>query len=905
MGWNSSRRRAPVPSQGWSGDGTTQPLELKLVDLGLFLMIVVAPFFMGGRAAVGQLVLCVLATLTLLAWAATQCRRSNAVWRFTGAEPLLVLGLGLIFFQTLELSPELLATLSPRLAEILPFWDGSDRAFPDRPWRTISLTPADTWGNLIVIVPCVMLFFVLVQRIATGDDIRKLMQAVALGGAVMALFAFVQLLAGNGKFFWFYEHPMSTTLVFTKGAFVNRNHFADFLVLSWLAQFYLFTLQWNARESGTFSSKPLARSQSSRKPIWEGATLVLTGLAILLSNSRGGIVCWSVGMAVMVPLLWRCSLLKKSFVFVTVGVVLVSLSGTLLFGEWMTQQIEQNIAEITSGDVNELDHSQARRLIWEANLKGIREFPILGTGLGSHREVYWQWHDQPHDGFEYSHAENGFLQVALETGLVGLAVLVLLFAVFGFWCVRGYWQAGTPEIAGSVAVAVAGMAVTLTHSLSDFVWYAPACVNIVLVFAASAARCCQANFGHVSSESRKIQSGKASARNVSRWAWGASIPVIACIGLGMGREKLPEVRAAGHVSEYLRLMLIQQRQRSDEMRTMVTVHRRRLERIDAAVTANPRAHRVQFYAGLACLEHFIEYQLKHQQRMPLSQIREAALASFESPEDMHQWLENPAVMGEGRAWLTRARDHFQASLRLCPLQPRPYLELAELAWLDGVSIEHQRDLIRQAVHGRPHDARARFALGRMHFEDGDLETALEHWKTAFRMDPQYRRNIINTFAIYLPVSFFLENFDADLDSLGQLRSAYRQSEDQAGYRTVLRRFAEANVREAIKVRGASAEKFWLQAHACFVELGEPRAAYGSAKEALKCNPASYPSRQALGFWLYDQGAYREAIEHLTWCHQRRPDIATVQRKLERAHVEAERGVPSQPTAKSFSGPQPR
>ena len=69
------------------------------------------------------------------------------------------------------------------------------------------------------------------QRIRHVEDVERLLRWCALSAVIMASFGIVQLLAGNGKFFWFYEHPFTTTCDGAKGSFSNRNHFAQFLAL--------------------------------------------------------------------------------------------------------------------------------------------------------------------------------------------------------------------------------------------------------------------------------------------------------------------------------------------------------------------------------------------------------------------------------------------------------------------------------------------------------------------------------------------------------------------------------------------------------------------------------------------------------------------------------------------------
>ena len=65
-----------------------------------------------------------------------------------------------------------------------------------------------------------------------------------LAAVLMAAFALVQYFAGNGRFYWFYEHPFSSASDAVKGSFTNRNHFAQFL--PWVSDrwFIAFIVPW-------------------------------------------------------------------------------------------------------------------------------------------------------------------------------------------------------------------------------------------------------------------------------------------------------------------------------------------------------------------------------------------------------------------------------------------------------------------------------------------------------------------------------------------------------------------------------------------------------------------------------------------------------------------------------------
>lgn len=886
-GANSFRHRSA--ECGWSAF-LAQPVTLKLVDLGLLAILLVAPFFMGGRQALGQIVLCGLSSLTAAAWCLYQWRRGDGRWRFTGVEPILLLGLGLIVLQCWQLSPEMLQALSPRVPQLLPEWDaGGNPLLGQRVWRRISLTPYETWSNFVVIVACVQYFFVAAQRLRTLDELNRYVQAVAVGAAAMAGFGIAQLIWGNGKFFWIYAHPMTDTRFVAKGAFTNANHFANFLAMAVPAQLYCLVQyvapQSSGRRGASRHGGPVASSRPAPAIACWIAALAVTMLAILLSMSRGGIVCSLGGILIALLVFWRKGLLGIKLTAIVSGLAVASLAATLLFGDLAAKMVEQNFVELTSSRIDQLDQNNSRRKIWESNVQGIREFPLAGTGLGSHHEVYWRWFNYPHDGKEYSHAENGPLQVALETGLTGLGIVLLLSLTALLWCAQGVWNATSLRAAGLIAVASAGLLVNLAHSVTDFVWYVPACMNVVLLYAVCAWRVSLMRFTEGSSAPVPV------ARTMwSRLSWATALPAVLGLGVWMALEKLPEVKAEPLWQEYLRLTLARQQEEAAGTAPDADPSlEHRLNLVLAAADADPHAHRVQLYAGIACLRQFALSQQKQNNFMPLAQIRDAARTLFTSPQELNEWLARPGVIGAGREYLQAAITHFEASLQACPLQPRPYLELAELVWLNGGTKEQERELIEQAVAVRPYDARAQFALGRDLWLEGDQQEGLAHWKEAFRLDADYRGHLIGALSGYVPARFFLDNFDPDHASLRQLRVAYRTSEDRAGYLQIVDALARSSVEEAVAASDLTATDHWLLAHECFAELGDRKSAYHSAREAIASNPSSYPAHQMFALWLYQNGAYREAVEQLTWCARHKPDVEWLTTMARDALIRAERG----------------
>ena len=115
--------------------------------------------------------------------------------------------------------------------------------------------------------------------------------------------------------------------------------------------------------------------------------------------------------------------------------------------------------DFTAGLSEQLDAKSGRRNIWEATLKAIPAYWPLGAGVGSLQQVY-PMHVETHDVWQfYTHAENGPLQVTLETGVAGLALTILAILLCAFWCVaclRGATSKRTLVCGGAVSAALGG-----------------------------------------------------------------------------------------------------------------------------------------------------------------------------------------------------------------------------------------------------------------------------------------------------------------------------------------------------------------------------------------------------------------------------------------------------------------
>jgi O-antigen ligase/polysaccharide polymerase Wzy-like membrane protein len=125
--------------------------------------------------------------------------------------------------------------------------------------------------------------------------------------------------------------------------------------------------------------------------------------------------------------------------------------------------------------------SDDRTMFWRASLDTALQHPVLGTGPGTYRGLV-----RDKDRFLLVfYVHNEYLQAMAETGLVGLASILIAIAVFAGWAWRRRPGRSSPERAVWAAAVAAGTAFCV-HGFFDFMWRVPAVVLLAFVWLAFA-----------------------------------------------------------------------------------------------------------------------------------------------------------------------------------------------------------------------------------------------------------------------------------------------------------------------------------------------------------------------------------------------------------------------------------
>lgn len=309
-------------------------------------------------------------------------------------------------------------------------------------WRAWSLSPDRTLDALTALVPIAAGLLIAAQ--ASAEQRREILRLVLIFALLSAALAIIQVAAGPGS------APMlfgSRHRGLGVGFFVNRNHFALFMLFAMLI----------AALPGI--AAPAAKSEDAKATEWamRVGALALLSLGVLSTLSRAGIFLYPVALASSV-LLARQTRLKLPLLFG--GVAVASLLALALRAAPPVQAILARYATAAE---------DLRFQYWSNTLLALRDSMPFGTGLGTFTLVYPTYEPL----FEVrpdvvNHAHSDVLELLLEGGLPGLALLIAWLAAVVLLAVRARKAGKSRRERLLPFVVVIATLLTLAASLVDY-----------------------------------------------------------------------------------------------------------------------------------------------------------------------------------------------------------------------------------------------------------------------------------------------------------------------------------------------------------------------------------------------------------------------------------------------------
>lgn len=386
-----------------------------------------------------------------------------ALWRWSDlpsgqrlrGPPAFCVAVALLFsFQLLPLSPTLWTALPHRELVV----DSFHLVDAPLPWLPISVAPFATMSSSLSLIPPVAIF--LAVSVLDPDERRRLTLFVLPIGALSAFVGLLQISQGPESPLRFFAH---TNLDEAVGFFANRNHFAALLYCSiiltavWIQQCALAT---DAHHKDGFTLPTFIAIPVGVAMI----VILMSGEA--MARSRAGLALTVLALVGAFALSYS----RRSTSDAKKASSLKPLFGAVAFGIALSMQFAlfRVLGRIDTDILEDARWSIARRTIEAA----IAYLPF-GAGIGTFVPVYAA-RERLEDAMVnlyVNRAHNDFIELWLETGLIGLG-LVLFFVswwgrrTFALWRHTGL-SFNTSDLlyarAGSLIVAL-----LLLHSLIDY-----------------------------------------------------------------------------------------------------------------------------------------------------------------------------------------------------------------------------------------------------------------------------------------------------------------------------------------------------------------------------------------------------------------------------------------------------
>lgn len=335
---------------------------------------------------------------------------------------------------------------------------------------TISADPYETRLTLLKLLALSLCFLMLLGYTRSRRRLRALIYVVVVVSVLSALFGILRQTT--------HHNGLGYILPFLRpdsgyGQFINRNHFAFLMELSFGLLLGLFV-------AGGVRREQVLLCLSLMMPVW---------FALVLSNSRGGILSM-LGQLIFAALLYtlvrapqsrqsrhssksdegsvlgrvRSSRLTRLLLIVCL-VGAIAFSVVWIGGDQLASRFEAPQSEAQAGAV-ESRQGESRREVWRATWALIRDNPLAGVGFGGYWAVIPTYHDASGE-LTPQQAHNDYLEILASGGIIG-AILCgwLIFALVR--AARRQLQA-TDRFRRAVCFgALVGLFGVVLHSLFDF-----------------------------------------------------------------------------------------------------------------------------------------------------------------------------------------------------------------------------------------------------------------------------------------------------------------------------------------------------------------------------------------------------------------------------------------------------
>ncbi|WP_158274615.1 O-antigen ligase family protein [Sphingosinicella humi] len=311
------------------------------------------------------------------------------------------LAVALVALQLVPLPPALWSLLPGRQAIV----EGYQMLGMPLPWLPISLAPYDTVASALWLLPALA---VLIGMLRLGFNRDWLAWSVVIVAALSLPLGLVQVTAGS----LFYIYEISDFGLYT-GLFANAGHLALLLLvaLPLLVALYVGS----------------ARRGRGEKTIDRQTLILLTALLAIAAGLILSASLTALGLALPVAIACLCIWLRRKrrisrLWALPIGLLALLYIGVVSFTSFQNSSIWN---EAIGGP-------DSRHPALGKSIAAALDFQPMGSGIGTFPDIYRRYEDADSVGRVYlNHAHNDYVELLLETGLPGLALIIAFLLWWG------------------------------------------------------------------------------------------------------------------------------------------------------------------------------------------------------------------------------------------------------------------------------------------------------------------------------------------------------------------------------------------------------------------------------------------------------------------------------------------
>jgi len=368
----------------------------------------------------------------------------------------------LILFQLLPLPSGLLKILSPKtyaLRQVLSPLSFEHSALsslePSALKFPLSFVPFVTQINFFKWLTLIGFFIFLLHWEPFGNSYkitRQLIIVILVVGVWESLYGIFEFFSGHGQILNLEGEGLVSSVT---GTFINRNYFAGYLLMVIpLSIGYLFSREATRRNIFMGWRHRLASLDGKTLLLGFGVIVMIVGL--IFSASRMGISSLLLSFTLL-SFLFRDPQGEKKFS--RTSVLIFSLA--LLWAIWI------GLDAVISRFLTSTEDFKFRWAMWVSTFQILKDFPLFGSGLGTFVYIFPMYRSLHIQGLA-THAENDLLQLASETGLIGVGLLLILFFYLFFRIVLNIRSLSHGEPGRYIGIGgLVGILALMFHSLVE------------------------------------------------------------------------------------------------------------------------------------------------------------------------------------------------------------------------------------------------------------------------------------------------------------------------------------------------------------------------------------------------------------------------------------------------------